>query len=62
MPTKPDLIVDSFISELAVKSLKKSRFEKIGSRKLKRKYYRGFKVHVAIAISTKVLLYVDCCG
>ena len=62
VPKQPDLVVDSFIIELSVKSPKKSRFEKIGGRKIRGKYYRGFKVYVAIDLSTKVLLYIDFCG
>ena len=56
-----DLVIDSVIIELSVKSLKKSCFEKIGGRKIRKKYYRGFKVYVAIDLQTKTLLYIDFC-
>ena len=56
-----DLVIDSVIIELSVKSLNKSRFEKIGGRKIRDKYYRGFKVYVAIDLATKALLYIDFC-
>ena len=53
IPKRLDLVIDSVIIELSVKSLKKSRFEKIGGRKIRKKYYRGFKVYVAIDLATK---------
>ena len=59
IPKGLDLVIDSVIIELSVKSLKKSRFEKIGGRKIRDKYYRGFKVYVAIDLQTKALLYID---
>ena len=61
IPKKLDLVIDSAIIELSVKRLSKSRFEKIGGRKIRDKYYRGFKVYVAIDLSTKALLYIDFC-
>ncbi len=61
IPKRLDLVIDSVIIELSVKSLKKSRFEKIGGRKIRDKYYRGFKVYVAIDLQTKALLYIDFC-
>ncbi len=61
IPKVLDLVIDSVIIELSVKSLKKSRFEKIGGRKIRDKYYRGFKVYVAIDLATKALLYIDFC-
>ena len=39
IPKMLDLVIDSVIIELSVKSLKKSRFEKIGGRKIRKKYY-----------------------
>ena len=59
IPKVLDLVIDSVIIELSVKSLKKSRFEKIGGRKIREKYYRGFKVYIAIDLQTKALLYID---
>ena len=59
IPKILDLVIDSVIIELSVKSLKKSRFEKIGGRKIREKYYRGFKVYIAIDLQTKALLYID---
>ena len=61
IPKRLDLVIDSVIIELSVKSLKKSRFEKIGGRKIRKKYYRGFKVYVAIDLATKTLLYIEFC-
>ena len=61
IPKRLDLVIDSVIIELSVKSLKKSRFEKIGGRKIRNKYYRGFKVYVAIDLQTKALLYINFC-
>jgi hypothetical protein len=58
---KLDLVIDSFIIELSVKSLKKSRFEKIGGRKIRDKFYKGFKVFVAIDLDTKALLFIEFC-
>lgn len=62
IPKNPDLVIDSVIIEMSVKSLKKSRFEGIGGRKMRGKYYRGFKLYVAIDLSTKALLYIDFCS
>jgi len=59
IPKRLDLVIDSVIIELSVKNLKKSRFEKIGGRKIRKKYYRGFKVYVAIDLATKTLLYIE---
>jgi len=59
IPKVLDLVIDSVIIELSVKSLNKSRFEKIGGRKIRKKYYRGFKVYVALDLQTKALLYID---
>ncbi len=61
IPKILDLVIDSVIIELSVKSLSKSRFEKIGGRKIRNKYYRGFRVYVAIDLMTKALLYIDFC-
>jgi len=61
IPKELDLVIDSVIIELSVKSIKKSRFEKIKGRKIRDKYYRGFKVYVAIDLATKALLYIDFC-
>ena len=61
IPKRLDLVIDSIIIELSVKSLKKSRFEKIGGRKIRKKYYRGFKVYVAIDLATKTLLCIEFC-
>ncbi len=55
------MVIDSFIIELSVKSLKKSRFEKIGGRKIRNKFYKGFKAFVAIDLDTKALLFIEFC-
>jgi len=41
--------------------LKKSRFEKIGGRKIRDKFYKGFKAFVAIDLDTKALLFIEFC-
>ena len=56
-----DLVIDSFIIELSVKNLKKSRFENIGGRKIRNKFYKGFKAFVAIDLDTKALLFIEFC-
>jgi len=57
-----DLVIDSFIIELSVKSLKRSRFEGIKGRKIRNKFYKGFKAFVAIDLSTKALLFIEFCS
>jgi len=54
-----DLVIDSVIIELSVKKLRKSRFEKIGGRKIRGKFYKGFKAFVAIDLATKAILFVE---
>ena len=61
VPKVVDLVIDSAIIELSVKSIRKSRFEKIGGRTIRGKFYKGFKVFVAIDLQTKALLYVEFC-
>ena len=61
IPKALDLVIDSVIIELSVKNINTSRFEKIGGRKIRDNYYKGFKVYVAIDLATKALLYIDFC-
>ena len=61
IPKAVDLIIDSVIISLSVKSIKRSRFEKIGGRKIGNKYHRGFRVYVGIDLATKALLTIEFC-
>ncbi|RMD59879.1 IS4/IS5 family transposase [Candidatus Parcubacteria bacterium] len=61
LPKHVDVVVDSVILELSVKHLSKSRFEHIGGRTIRGKYYKGFKVYVAIDLASKVLLSIELC-